>query len=155
MATSKEKYLKYKMKYLKLQSFAKIIGGGYKEDMKTDKDTGNFFVYYPLVIDRGMQPAILPQPVKLPVNNNIVIHFGTNNEAVKLISSLKNVDILEMNNCVNGFNNTIFGQFAYCNAVNFFQDVNNMINEFKITIPFISNSKWVLILSFFHEICLI
>jgi hypothetical protein len=37
MRTSKEKYLKYKMKYLKLQSFAKMIGGDYKEDIESDK----------------------------------------------------------------------------------------------------------------------
>ena len=106
-----------------------------------DKDTGNFFVYYPLVVDKGTQPAVLPQVLNLPVNNNVVIHFGTNNIVLKLVSSLNNIDILGINNCVNGINNSIFGQFAYCNAVNFFNDVNNMINISKIIVPFITNSN--------------
>ena len=38
MSTSKEKYLKYKMKYLKLQSFTEMIGGDYKEDIERDKN---------------------------------------------------------------------------------------------------------------------
>lgn len=106
-----------------------------------DKDTGKFFIYYPLVVDKGTQPAILPERVNLPVNNNIVIHFGTNNNAIKLVSSINNIDILGNNNCVNGFNDSIFGQFAYCNAISFFNDVNSMIHDLKINIPFIPNSN--------------
>jgi hypothetical protein len=38
-------------------------------------------------------------------------------------------------NCVNGTPNSPFGQFAYCNAVNFFSVANNLIQAGKITIP--------------------
>ena len=33
-------------------------------------------------------------------------------------------DSLANYNCINGFNNSVFGQFAYCNSVNFFSRVN-------------------------------
>ncbi|GLV56762.1 hypothetical protein KDH_36010 [Dictyobacter sp. S3.2.2.5] len=44
-------------------------------------------------------------------------------------------------NCVNGLANSSFGQFAYCNAVNFFQTANQLIAAGKITIPALGTAK--------------
>ena len=38
-------------------------------------------------------------------------------------------------NCVNGTPNSPFGQFSYCNAVNFFRVANNLIRAGKIKVP--------------------
>ena len=46
-----------------------------------------------------------------------------------LINSLQNA------NCVNGLDTSLFGQFAYCNAVNFYQKANALINQGLLIIP--------------------
>lgn len=104
-----------------------------------DVDKGQFYVYYPLVLDKGTDPAISPVKIVLPQNNIVVLHFGSNTESIKLLPSV-NYDILTTNNCVNGHQNTLFGQFAYCNAEAFFNTTNNLINTGKIIIPQISTS---------------
>ncbi len=42
---------------------------------------------------------------------------------------------MQTGNCVNGAANSPFGQFSYCNAVNFFRTANALIKAGKITIP--------------------
>ncbi|GCE25064.1 hypothetical protein KDA_05480 [Dictyobacter alpinus] len=44
-------------------------------------------------------------------------------------------------NCVNGLANSPFGQFGYCNAVNFFQTANQLVAAGKITIPALGMAK--------------
>jgi len=144
-----------------------------------DTDTGNLFVYYPLVVDKGDTPAIDPIKTPLPPNNVVTIHFGTNSESVQLVTKNKHkvskgdscdsiasmhsmtvsdlkvlnpklkcvslqkgieIDVsdnLLPGNCVNGNGDKgdLFGQFAYCNAENFFKKANEMIANGLITIP--------------------
>ena len=104
-----------------------------------DIDKGQFYVYYPLVLDKGTEPAVMPVKIVLPQNNVVVLHFGSNTESVKLLPSV-NYDILTTNNCVNGAENTLFGQFAYCNAGEFFNITNTLINSGKIVVPPISKT---------------
>ncbi|GCE20572.1 hypothetical protein [Dictyobacter kobayashii] len=44
-------------------------------------------------------------------------------------------------NCVNGLGNSPFGQFGYCNAVNFFRVANQLVAAGKITIPALGTAK--------------
>ncbi len=44
-------------------------------------------------------------------------------------------------NCVNGTPNSPFGQFAYCNAQNFYQAAQRLIKAGKITIPPLGTAK--------------
>ncbi|GER86481.1 hypothetical protein KDW_06430 [Dictyobacter vulcani] len=44
-------------------------------------------------------------------------------------------------NCVNGLANSPFGQFGYCNAVNFFQSANQLVAAGKIAIPALGTAK--------------
>jgi hypothetical protein len=109
-----------------------------------DTDTGNLFVYNPLVIDNGTVPAaapIVPKVIrikktslnfKLPTNYVAGIWFGTNADTLTLKSEGNS---LGTGNCVNGITGSIFGQFAYCNAVAFFRAANAAINANKIRIP--------------------
>ena len=103
-----------------------------------DLDTGNFYVYNPLVVDKGTQPAITPQVISLPVNNTVIINVGANGNSVTLIS---NGNSFQVGNCVNGIpNGSIFGQVAYCNGKNFFKTVNDLISIGKVIIPPIQNT---------------
>ena len=107
-----------------------------------DIDNNNFFVYYPLVIDIDTVPAIQPEVAPLPPNNVVVIHVGINGDTVTLLPTIKyNINSIDTGNCINGLpNGSVFGQFAYCNGLNFFQVVNQHINNGSLTIPPILNS---------------
>ena len=107
-----------------------------------DIDNSKFFVYYPLVIDINTSPAIAPVSVPLPLNNIVVIHVGINGNSVTLLSTKKGSDdSLIAGNCINGLpNGSVFGQFAYCNGLNFFKKVNENIKGGLLTIPPILNT---------------
>ena len=109
-----------------------------------DIDNNNFFVYYPLVIDIDTIPAIQPEVFPLPTNNVIVIHVGINGDTVTLLPTIKyNISSIDTGNCINGLpNGSVFGQFAYCNGLNFFQTVNKNINMGLLSIPPILNSTF-------------
>src|SRR5260221_4527739 len=83
-----------------------------------DPATGQISIYDPLVIDQGTQPAIPPVVPGLPARGVVAIWFGANSNTLTLQSmnhSLRN------GHCVNGIDNSIFGQVSYCNARAFFQ----------------------------------
>lgn len=74
---------------------------------------GNLSVYRPLVITHGTKPAVDPTPVTLPADGVVGIWFGFQGDALKLVGP-------GAGDCVNGLGNSLFGQFAYCNAPAFF-----------------------------------
>ncbi len=84
--------------------------------------TGVLSVYDPLVIDRGRKPAIDPVVPRLPAGVVVGIWFGFNGAVLTLRGARKST--LRDNNCVNGLPDSPFGQFAYCNAVDFFAAAN-------------------------------
>jgi hypothetical protein len=96
-------------------------------------NTGTLAVYNPLVITQGTQPAIKPVVPKIPVGSVVGIWFGFNGAVLTLQGARAN--ILAANKCVNGIPNSPFGQFAYCNAINFFAAANRAIKAGKITPP--------------------
>ena len=115
-----------------------------------DPATGALSSYEPLVIDQGTQPAIAPVMPTLPANAVVGIWFGDNGTALTLKKNAqlggkakaaqmqrtrKTLRGATNGNCVNGTANSPFGQFAYCNAPNFFQAANKLIAAGKITIP--------------------
>ena len=88
-------------------------------------DTGEISVYNPLVIDQGTKPAVNPVVPRLPRNAVVALWFGFNGNNLTLQSSHNS---LQDGHCVNGVKNSIFGQFAYCNAPLYFDRVNQAIN---------------------------
>ena len=108
-----------------------------------DVDNNKFFVYNPLAIDIDTEPAIQPTIIPLPPNNVVVIHVGINGATITLLPTIQsNISSIDTGNCINGLpNGTVFGQFAYCNGVNFFKIVNTNINTGLLTIPPILNSR--------------
>lgn len=95
-------------------------------------ETGRISVYDPLVIDKGATPAIAPVQPRLPEKAIVALWFGFNG----------NVLTLQRNNgfregmCVDGLDNVSpFGQFAYCNAPEFFEEANEAIERGKLNPP--------------------
>ncbi len=82
-----------------------------------DLDTATISVYSPLVINDKTKPLIDPVIPELPNNHVVGIWFGSNGDMLQLEDRQNS---LQDGNCVNGLKNSVFGQFAYCNAVEFF-----------------------------------
>jgi hypothetical protein len=98
-----------------------------------DTDTGQISVYSPLVIDAGTQPAVPPVVPVLPKNYVAAFWFGFNGNNLTQAEAVPGT--LANNNCVNGFDNTLFTQFSYCNAVNFFAAANKAVADKKLVVP--------------------
>ena len=100
--------------------------------------TGALSVYRPLVVDQGADPAA-PQVVPtLPANAVVGIWFGFNGGNLTLRS---HGNSLRHGNCTNGAHNSIFGQFAFCNAQTFFTAANAAITKGQIKIPALTKGK--------------
>jgi hypothetical protein len=97
-----------------------------------DVNTGNIFVYNPLVITQGTVPFVAPIVPKLPATPVIGLWFGTNGCTLTLVD---NGGSLTAGSCVNGLAGSIFGQFSYCNAVLFFNEATALIGKGLIVPP--------------------
>src|SRR6266516_6642810 len=103
-----------------------------------DPATGTISIYNPLVVDKGTQPAV--QPVLSSLSNDclVALWFGFNGANLTLKGRNGS---LQQGQCVNGANGSIFGQFAYCNAPNFFQVANQAIQAGKLVPPNLGTAK--------------
>jgi hypothetical protein len=102
-----------------------------------DPATGKLSAYEPLVIDKGTKPAIQPVVPTLPANAVVGLWFGFNGTILTLNGDQAKAD----GKCVNGTAGSPFGQFAYCNAPNFFTAANKAIAAGKLTIPALGTAK--------------
>ncbi len=98
-----------------------------------------FSVYNPLVIDQGTQAAVTPTAPTLPAGAIVGLWFGFNGTNLTLQGA--NGKTLQQAKCVNGQNGSVFGQFAYCNAVKFFKAANAAIAAGKVTVPALGTAK--------------
>ncbi|QUQ69180.1 hypothetical protein JJ691_69340 [Kutzneria sp. CA-103260] len=98
-----------------------------------DPATGKLSVYDPLVIDKGSRPEIAPTPPPLPSGAVVGIWFGFNGTNLTLRG--------DTGTCVNGDNNSVFGQYAYCNAQPFFAAADKAIAGKKLAIPALGAGK--------------
>jgi hypothetical protein len=103
-----------------------------------DPATGKVSVYDPLVIDAGTRPAVGPVVPALPANAVVGVWFGFNGANLTLKDSRGS---LRAGACVNGLGNSIFTQFAYCNAPAFFTAANTAIKAGKLTVPALGKGK--------------
>jgi hypothetical protein len=101
--------------------------------------TGFLAVYDPLVITQGTRPAIKPVVPSIPAGAVVGIWFGFNGAVLTLQGAQAHT--LAENHCVNGLPGSPFGQFAYCNAVNFFAAANQAIRAGKITPPALGENR--------------
>lgn len=94
-----------------------------------DPATNALSAYEPLVVDQGTQPAITPVAPQLPQGAVVALWFGFNGTFLHLTGDKAG------GLCVNGRHGSDFGQFAYCNAPQFFHAVNAAISAGKLTVP--------------------
>jgi hypothetical protein len=97
-----------------------------------DQTASRLFVYNPLVITQGTTPAVTPTAPNIPQGAVVGLWFGTNAGTLTLVDQGGS---LAQGNCINGDGATIFGQFAYCNALLFFATVSSAINGGAVVIP--------------------
>jgi hypothetical protein len=103
-----------------------------------DPATGQISIYNPHVIDKGSRPAITPTAPTLPDNAIVGLWFGYNGDTLTLRSWRNS---LQDGNCINGLRNSVFGQFAACNAEAFFKAANQAIQDGKLTPPELGMAK--------------
>jgi hypothetical protein len=107
-----------------------------------DPHSGQISIYAPLVVDKGTKPAVAPIVPVLPPNAVVALWFGFNGNNLKLrASGPARLDAwgdeapLVENRCVNGHRGSLFSQFSYCNAVEFFEAANAAVAAGKLVIP--------------------
>jgi len=104
-----------------------------------DVVTGKLMVYNPLVITQGTTALVQPTVPTLPAQFVVGIWFGYNGGTLTLVSTPGTTSVAD-GGCVNGLTLTTgtvdtFGQYAYCNAANFYGAVKTLVAAGKITIP--------------------
>ena len=104
-----------------------------------DPATGAMSVYNPLVVDVGTQAAIAPTAPTLPANAVVGLWFGFNGTNLTLQGARRNS--LAQGKCVNGLNQSVFGQYAYCNAVAFYAAANQGITAGLVKVPALATAK--------------
>jgi hypothetical protein len=103
-----------------------------------DPATGALAVYDPLVVDRGTRPAAAPVVPRLPRGAVVGIWFGFNGNDLTLRGDRGS---LTAGRCVNGFDGTLFTQFAYCDAPAFFTAANADERAGKLAVPALGTGR--------------
>jgi hypothetical protein len=98
-----------------------------------DPATGQLSTYAPLVIDGGTRPAVAPTAPTLPANAVVALWFGYNGDTLTLQAGARGA--LRGGRCVNGLGDSVFGQFAYCNAPAFFTAASAALQAGRLTLP--------------------
>jgi len=89
-----------------------------------DPTNNQLLAYHPLIIDQGTAALVTPTVPALPQGSTTAIWFGSNANTITLMDNA-NGNNIAAGNCVNGITQvgvglSVFGQFAYCNAITFF-----------------------------------
>lgn len=99
-----------------------------------DTNANTLNVYNPLVITQGTTPLVTPVPITIAASAVVGLWFGSNAGSLTLTDNNNGVN-LASGNCVNGLTGSIFGQVAWCNALEFFLAANNGLLNGKIIVP--------------------
>ena len=106
-----------------------------------DPATGRLWVYEPLVITAGTNPAVAPVRPRLPKDAVVNLMFGFNGNNLELAGTHggtlagANGGTLAGAKCVNGLGDSLFGQVAYCNSVPFYAAASRAIQAGRLRIP--------------------
>jgi hypothetical protein len=112
-----------------------------------DPGTGRLWVYEPLVITAGTNPAVAPVRPRLPKDAVVNLMFGFNGNNLELAGTNggtgtsggtlagANGGTLAGAKCVNGLGASLFGRVAYCNSVPFYAAASRAIQAGRLRIP--------------------
>ena len=95
--------------------------------------TGRLWVYEPLVVTLGTNPAVAPTRPKLPRNAVVNLMVGFNGGNLQLAGAQR--DTLARAKCVDGLGGSLFGQVSYCNSVPFYAAADRDIASGKLRVP--------------------
>jgi len=111
---------------------ANIANSRFVHAVMVNNQTGQLFAYFPLVISQGMPVISQPTPVNFnPATTVVGIWLGSNSNFLTLANTAGATN----GRCVTGPQGSPFGQFAWCNADNFWMAVNTLVNQQKIVVP--------------------
>jgi len=96
--------------------------------------TNTISAYNPLVITAGTAAAITPTMPNVPAGATVGLWFGFNGATLTLADNNAGKDLAAAN-CVNGAPGSIFLQFAYCNAANFYSLAIPAIAAGQLKVP--------------------
>jgi hypothetical protein len=112
--------------------------GAFVQATILNTQTGQLYVYNPLVITQGTTPAVAPTVPKLPAHYVATIDFGFNGTVLTQVGATGNA--LGQGNCVNGQAGTAFGQVSFCNGANFFNQAFQLERQGKVKVPAVGTS---------------
>ena len=95
--------------------------------------TGRLWVYEPLVVTLGTNPAVTPKRPRLPRNAVVNLMVGFNGGNLQLAGAQR--DTLARAKCVDGLDGSLFGQVSYCNSVPFYAAADQDIASGKLRVP--------------------
>jgi hypothetical protein len=113
--------------------------GAFVQATILDTQTGKLYVYNPLVITQGTTPAVAPTMPTLPAHYVATIDFGFNGTVLTQVGATTNA--LQQGNCVNGQGGTAFGQVAFCNGTNFFNQAFALGRQGRLKVPAVGTSN--------------
>jgi hypothetical protein len=106
--------------------------GAFVQATILDPATGALSVYDPLVVTKGIRPAVLPSP-KVPANAVVTIDSGFNGK--DLVPVGETPTALADANCVSGQAGSLFGPVSFCNGTDFFKAVAKDEQEGLLKVP--------------------
>jgi hypothetical protein len=107
--------------------------GAFVQATILNTQTGQLYVYDPLVITQGTTPAAAPTVPTMPAHYMATIDFGFNGTILTQVGATANA--LRQGDCVNGQGASAFGQVSFCNGTNFFNEAFRLEREGKVKVP--------------------
>ena len=95
--------------------------------------TGRLWVYEPLVVTLGTNPAVTPKRPRLPRNAVVNLMVGFNGGNLQLAGAQRHT--LARAKCVDGLDGSLFGQVSYCDSVPFYAAADQDIAKGKLRVP--------------------
>ena len=110
-----------------------VSAGAFVQATILDQATGTLSVYDPLVVTKGIKPAVLPLVPKIPANAVVTIDFGFNGKDLVPVGATPTA--LAEANCVSGQAGSPFGPVSFCNGSDFFRAVAKDEQEGLLKVP--------------------
>jgi hypothetical protein len=107
--------------------------GAFVQATILNTQTGQLYVYDPLVITQGTTPAVAPVTPNLPAHSVVTIEFGFNGTDLTQVGATRHA--LTSGNCIDGLNGSQFGQVSFCNGTNFFNQAARLQAQHKLRVP--------------------
>jgi len=108
--------------------------GAFVQATILNTQTGQLYVYDPLVITQGTTPAVKPVMPTLPRHSVVTIDFGFNGTTLTQVGATRHT--LSNANCLDGQGGSQFGQVSFCNGTNFFNEAFQLERQGKLKVPF-------------------